>query len=92
MKKSTLCQNKTFFENINKLHITPMGIERVKRNLRLTNEDVVNWCQKNIREKPTIINQKGKNWYVSIEDYTLTINAQSYTIITAHKIGSKKSV
>jgi hypothetical protein len=29
--------------------------------------------------------RKGKNWYVSRDDFTLTINAHSHTIITAHK-------
>ncbi|MGI5090612.1 DUF3781 domain-containing protein [Treponema sp. OMZ 305] len=29
--------------------------------------------------------KKVKNWYVSIDDVIITINAYSYTIITAHK-------
>ena len=28
--------------------------------------------------------KKGKNWYVFYENIILTINANSYTIITAH--------
>ncbi|MDR2952402.1 MAG: DUF3781 domain-containing protein [Treponema sp.] len=29
--------------------------------------------------------KKGKNWYVSFENCILTVNARSFTIITAHK-------
>ena len=32
-----------------------------------------------------LIIRKGKNWYVSIDDIIITVNAYSYTIITAHK-------
>ena len=35
-------------------------------------------------DKNSII-RKGKNWYVSIDDIIITVNAYSYTIITAHK-------
>jgi hypothetical protein len=29
--------------------------------------------------------RRGKNWYVSAENCVITVNAHSYTIITAHK-------
>ena len=32
-----------------------------------------------------IIERNGKNWYVIIDDSVITVNASSYTIITAHK-------
>ena len=32
--------------NIDKLHTTEMGVERIKRNLGLTNCDAVEWCRK----------------------------------------------
>ena len=35
-------------------------------------------------EKNSII-RKGKNWYVSIDDIIITVNAYSYTIVTTHK-------
>ncbi|MCQ2593467.1 MAG: DUF3781 domain-containing protein [Treponema sp.] len=31
------------------------------------------------------ISRKGKNWYVDIGSGIITVNAYSYTIITAHK-------
>jgi len=72
-------------ENINKIHTTPMGIIRIKRSLELEINDVVNWCKKKIKDSKNII-RKGKNWYVYANESIITVNANSYTIITAHKI------
>lgn len=35
-------------ENIDKLHTTEMGLERIKRNLSLEDSDVVQWCRTGI--------------------------------------------
>jgi len=70
--------------NINKIHTTELGIKRIKRNLDLETDDVVNWCKQKIKQADQII-RKGKNWYVYIDDSIITINAHSYTIITAQK-------
>ncbi len=75
--------------NLDKLHTTDLGIERIKRNLCLDVDDVVNWCRKKIKEPNSSIVRKGKNWYVNVTDYEITVNAYSYTIITAHKLKSK---
>jgi hypothetical protein len=48
--------------------------------------DVVEWCRQKIREPDCIITRKGKNWYAVADDNEITINAYSYTIITAHKL------
>lgn len=68
-----------------KLHTTQMGIDRIKRNLNLDTDDVVNYCKLAMLsvDNDSII-RKGKNWYVNCGGYTLTINAHSNTIITAH--------
>lgn len=73
-------------ENIDKIHTTIMGIDRIKRNLSLDCEDVVKWCKTKILDKNSVITRKGKNWYIEIDDCRITVNAYSYTIITAHKI------
>jgi len=70
-------------QNINKLHTTEMGVERIKRNLNLKTADVVEWCVQKIAFANDII-RKGKNWYVYVENFVITVNAHSYTIITAH--------
>ena len=45
------------FDNIDRIHTTDMGVDRIKRN----------------------------NWYICVEGCIITVNASSYTIITAHK-------
>ena len=73
-------------QNIYKLHTTAMGVERVKRNLSLEAVDVVEWCRLKILDAAAVIERKGKNWYVQIEHCQITVNAHSYTIITAHRL------
>lgn len=74
--------------NLDKLHTTEMGIMRIKRNLSLDADDVVSWCREKITDPESLIFRKGKNWYINAEDCHITVNAHSYTIITAHKSGS----
>jgi hypothetical protein len=71
-------------ENIEKIHSTELGILRIKCNLCLETKDVVGWCKQKIKQADNIY-RKGKNWYISFENYIITVNAHSYTIITAHK-------
>ena len=71
--------------NLDKLHTTEMGAERVKRNLCLNTADVVEWCRQKIVKQDSKIIRQGKNWYIAAENYKITVNAHSYTIITAHK-------
>ncbi|MBD5213459.1 MAG: DUF3781 domain-containing protein [Bacteroidales bacterium] len=73
-------------ENIDKLHTTEMGAERIKRNLQIETSDAVQWCKARIMDKDTKIERIGKNWYAVADDCKITVNAHSYTIITAHKV------
>lgn len=72
-------------KNLDKLHTTELGVERIKRNLSLDTDDGVDWCKTQINSADAVITRKGKNWYVNVDHYILTVNAYSYTIITAHK-------
>ena len=71
--------------NIDSIHTTEMGMERIKINLCLNKVDIVKWCKSVIVDKSSLVSRKGKNWYVVFKDIILTINAYSFTIITAHK-------
>ena len=74
-------------DNLDKLHTTPMGEERIKRNLSLLDEiDVIEYAKSLILNKNAYTIKNGKNYYVSINDIVLTINSYSYTIITAKRI------
>lgn len=72
--------------NIELVHTTEMGVERIKRNLKLETNDVVEYCRQKIFNNSCNIYRQGKNLYCEIEDIKITVNAYSYTIITAHKI------
>lgn len=71
--------------NLHKIHTTELGVVRIKSNLSLETNDVVGWCKDKICCSDAVITRNGKNWYVDIEQYIITVNAYSYTIITAHK-------
>ncbi len=72
--------------NIDKVHTTEMGVERIKKNLKLNTNDVVDYCKKKVLDKNCNIYKQGKNWYCEIDNIKITINSYSYTIITAHTI------
>ncbi len=82
--------NNELLVNLDKLHTTELGIARIKKNLSLDTDDVVHWCKAKINSPDAIITRNGKNWYVNIENCMITVNAHSYTIITAHMNNSKK--
>ena len=73
-------------DNISKVHTTEMGIDRIKKNLKLNTNDVVEFCKNKILDKNCNIYKQGKNWYCEIDNIKITINSYSYTIITAHTI------
>lgn len=76
--------NNELLKNLDKLHTTELGIVRIKRNLSLETDDAVEWCRKQINYPNAVIAKKGKNWYVNANGCIITVNAYSYTIITAH--------
>lgn len=70
--------------NVDKIHTTEMGVDRIKKNLKLNTNDVVKYCKEKILDKKSNIYKKGKNFYCEVDDIVITINSYSYTIITAH--------
>ena len=76
----------SLIENIDKLHTTELGAERIKRNLQMEAEDIVQWCRAQILDSGTKMERIGKYWYAVSDTCRITVNAHSYTIITAHKV------
>ena len=72
--------------NIDKVHTTEMGIDRIKKNLKIDTNDVVEHCKNKVLDKNCNNYKQGKNWYCEIDNIKITINSYSYTIITAHTI------
>lgn len=85
-------EKEILISNLDKIHTTELGIERIKRNLELDVGDVVTWCKKQIKNPNNYIIRRGKNWYVSLDDFEITVNVYSYTIITAHKIKTNNNL
>lgn len=66
-----------------------MGVDRIKKNLKLSEEDAVEFCKKVILDKNADITRSGKNYYIELNDMIITVNSYSFTIITAHKVRRK---
>lgn len=77
---------KILLDNIDKIHTTEMGIDRIRKNLKPDAADVVEYCKSKIADDNCIIYCRGKNWYCEVDNIRITINSHSYTIITAHII------
>lgn len=72
--------------NLDSLHTTELGAVRIKKNLGIETDDVVSWCIAKISDTACQITRKGKNWYAATDNCIITINAYSFTIITARII------
>ncbi len=80
-----MTDNMNLINNIEKVHTTKLGVDRIKKNLSIDVDDVVKYCVDKIKQDNAIIERKGKNYYVNVDGIIITVNASSYTIITAHK-------
>jgi hypothetical protein len=78
------CNAELLLSNLDQLHTTDLGVERIRKNLCLDTADVVGWCREKIEAANASITRKGKNWYIAVDSCEITVNAHSYTIITAH--------
>ncbi len=77
----------TLFPFINRIHSTPMGIERIKKNMNLKTNDVISYVKDLLKKDECQVIRRGKNYYAIIDGYQITIHASSYTIITVHPLG-----
>lgn len=82
-------EKKQLLDHIEEIHTTPMGVDRMKRNLKTNVEDIVAYCKGKVLDPNCHIYKQGKNWYCEIDNVRITINSFSYTIITAHLIQKK---
>lgn len=80
-------EKEILISNINNIHTTKMGIDRIKNNLKINN-NVVEYCKEKVMNENSTIYKQGKNWYCKTGNIVITINSYTYTIITAHIINS----
>ena len=88
-KVNKVNETNNLFLNLDKIHTTKLGEERIQRNLDVKVDNIVNYCIDKIKNKNTVIYRVGKNYYCEVDDIIITINVSSYTIITAHKLNKK---
>ena len=84
--KDVVNDKEILLSNVDKFHTTKMGIDRIRKNLKLDTNNVVEYCKNKVLDKNSNIYKQGKNWYCEIDNIKITINSYSYTIITAHKL------
>ncbi len=73
-------------DRIDRLHTTEMGAARIRKNLSLGEDaDVLACCKQRILCPDAVIEKRGKNWYVHTDGCVITVNAGSFTVITAHR-------
>lgn len=80
-----LKEKRCLVEKIDKIHLTFLSEKRIKKNLRTDADDILLFCKTLITDKSSSVIKKGKNYYVSLNGITLTVNASTFTVITAHK-------
>lgn len=79
-------------QNLEKLRTTPLGAQRIRQNLALDmGTDPVEWCRARIATPGCAMARRGKNWYATVEGCVITVNAGSFTIITAHQQKKKRA-
>lgn len=83
-ENSTMDDKGLLLDHIDEIHTTEMGLDRIKRNLKLDTMDVVGYCKDKILDGSCHICRKGKNWYCEVGNIRITVNSYSHTIITAH--------
>ncbi len=71
-------------ENIDRLHTTELGVVRIKKNLKLECNDVVEYIKNKVLDNNAYIYKNGKNYYVETDKIIITINSFNFCIITAH--------
>ena len=80
-----MTERQILLSNLDQIHTTPMGVDRIRRNLKLADNEAVEFCKSKISDTRCDISKQGKNFYCKIDGIVITVNSFSYTIITAHQ-------
>ena len=74
-------------ENIEKIHTTELGVQRIKKNIcrpaEETEVELISFCKLLIEAPDCNIEKRGKNWYCRKDNIELTVNSYNFCIITA---------
>lgn len=82
-----LQEKETLLAALPRLHTTPLGLTRLRRNLCLSEDtDPVAFCRDLLSREDCTVLHLGKNLYCRAENVLLTIHARIYTLITGRRI------
>lgn len=70
---------------LEELHTTELGAVRMRKALYLLpSDDPIAWCKAVIYQHGVnLILREGKNWYITTDQFELTVNASTLNVITA---------
>lgn len=67
-----------------------MGEIRIRKNIAFlpvkAGKNINEWAREIITNNAAKITTRGKNYYIELDNIILTVNRNTFTIITAHKI------
>ena len=61
-------EERVLLDHLDKIHTTQMGVDRIRRNLKLDTAHVVTKKKNRILDRNCNIYRRGKNWYCEIDD------------------------
>ncbi len=73
-------------KNLDKLHTTEIGVERIKGNCQIETDDAVQWSRMHIPDENVKMERIGKNGDIFTDHCKITVKAHSHTIIIAHRV------
>jgi hypothetical protein len=76
-------ERSVLIKNINRLHLTKLGLKRIEGNLGLEPEEALDMLKIMIKYPFAEVERVDKNWHVRSRDVLIVVNASTYTIITA---------
>ena len=76
-----LLNKEILLSNIDKIHTTKMGIDRIKKNLKLDISNIVEYCKNKVLDSNCHIYKQGKNWYCEIDNIKITQSYSAFLIV-----------
>lgn len=78
-----------FLRRVPSLKSNYMTNDKVRKFLGIYIPDVEEWCKERILMPDAHIERRGKNWYVTVDDVIITVNANLLTLQTVHPLKKK---
>lgn len=77
------------FANLDRVHATESAAKRIGKNMGIPAEDAVLWCKRQM-QNPDSITRGDKHWKVRGDGFVITVDVESFLIVTARREKPKK--